>query len=567
MKKDKILFAVLVCIIGLMCGCAKTDGNVGTPTPPAVPSSVPKQPDTPTTVPEPTATPTPSPTPIVDVPKDRPETAPAADADRDNAELIQLDWLDGVLNPFDCESTEDCEIVTKTQLPLIFVDDAGEVHAGINYPCFAYEIRLMNGEGDDDYEVIAAFDSVPTPTPDPEEEADITEEDADEADTDAETDETAADEATVADETSETDETGEDGETGETEENAEPEEVPEVYRRYRIILKQGLTFADGTPITLDDVLYSIRTVTNPEYNGPVGICDLDIEGMEAYYTRVPADVRKTAETILDIGINEDGTYPESDLVTPEQQAEFWSCMDKAGINMTQAIIDRVNSKYAIDAYVQTFLSNNLTYSHIAADKNLQVAYAMAISGYMSSYKSSTNVFKDTFGVEYNLNDEELTVEDFWNVIFTYYGYNLDRETGLGYESVDRNKYFEDYLEEVYFADKLGVDSISGIIPGEIADDDGAVRPYIDVLIGNYSELSDFNFFVTEKEFYATRRNSKELHGAGEYVLVSFDGVTAELKANDLYLLGAPEQKYIIYTTEVITDEVDETDAGDDDTGA
>ena len=91
----------------------------------------------------------------------------------------------------------------------------------------------------------------------------------------------------------------------------------------RVVLKEGINFSDGQPVTIDDVVYSAYVLGNHNYDGPQKYYENDIFGMNDYHTQVTAERIKKAETIKKAGINKDGTYPEIDGILLSEQTEFF----------------------------------------------------------------------------------------------------------------------------------------------------------------------------------------------------------------------------------------------------
>lgn len=57
------------------------------------------------------------------------------------------------------------------------------------------------------------------------------------------------------------------------------------YTRYRFVLKRGLKFSDGSPLTMRDVLFNLYEYLDPAYYGSATIYSTDIVGLKAYQTQ------------------------------------------------------------------------------------------------------------------------------------------------------------------------------------------------------------------------------------------------------------------------------------------
>ena len=60
-----------------------------------------------------------------------------------------------------------------------------------------------------------------------------------------------------------------------------------VYTTYLFLLKNGIKFSDGTPLTIKDVLFNMYTYLDPAYNGSATMYSVDIVGLAAYRTQNP----------------------------------------------------------------------------------------------------------------------------------------------------------------------------------------------------------------------------------------------------------------------------------------
>ncbi len=142
---------------------------------------------------------------------------------------------------------------------------------------------------------------------------------------------------------------------------------------YDFTLRQDLCFSDGTPLTVDDVIFSMYVLCDPCYEGASDFCYLPIRGLEEYRS----GMLSRGELILRDG---DGGYRSNDYYTQEQNAAFWEYYNNyAGIAFAQEIVD-----YCIE------------------------------KGYGSDLVSSAAAWGFPL-------DKDATAEDFWNAILEAYG--------------------------------------------------------------------------------------------------------------------------------------------------
>ena len=59
------------------------------------------------------------------------------------------------------------------------------------------------------------------------------------------------------------------------------------YTTYYFVIKNGLKFSDGTPLTMRDVMFNLYEYLDPAYYGSSTIYSTDIVGLKAYRTQIP----------------------------------------------------------------------------------------------------------------------------------------------------------------------------------------------------------------------------------------------------------------------------------------
>ncbi|MEN6420081.1 MAG: ABC transporter substrate-binding protein [Clostridiaceae bacterium] len=335
---------------------------------------------------------------------------------------------------------------------------------------------------------------------------------------------------------------------------------------YKFILKNGITFSDGTPVSVKDVLFTIYTLCDPLYDGSSTFYALNVQGLSEYRLQTSADALAVADAIVAAGLStaEDKTMvmPAADGATAEQQAAFWAYLDQAGEKFTQEIVDYVMNNYGTDDYVQSYFSPDLTAEQVKASPFLTVAYGMGMWGY-GSYADGK--FTDALG---NVYDETtgITVADYWKNILTTYGYDLS-DAGINREKAGDLR-IEDYVRDLYIANEGkvagGVASISGITSGTETSEDGVDREYIQVVINGidptaifkmgvevapmhyYTEgftgtLNEYGVSMNDPAFIELlkSKNSAPL-GAGPYVFNEYKDNVVYYTANDNYLMGSPK---------------------------
>ena len=92
---------------------------------------------------------------------------------------------------------------------------------------------------------------------------------------------------------------------------------------YDFTLRKGVTFSDGTPVDIDDVIFSLYVPLDPTYDGIMTLYSLPIKGLEEYRS----GVRRRMDLILEAGPE---GYEETAYYTQQQYDAFWTAFWAAG---------------------------------------------------------------------------------------------------------------------------------------------------------------------------------------------------------------------------------------------
>ena len=80
--------------------------------------------------------------------------------------------------------------------------------------------------------------------------------------------------------------------TGDSSQQGTPgsaDEYANYYTDYYFAIKNDITFSDGTPLTVNDVLFNIYMYLDPAYTGSSTMYSVDIQGLAQYRTQQPGD--------------------------------------------------------------------------------------------------------------------------------------------------------------------------------------------------------------------------------------------------------------------------------------
>ncbi len=309
---------------------------------------------------------------------------------------------------------------------------------------------------------------------------------------------------------------------------------------YDFVIGDGIKFADGHELDVDDVIFSMYVLCDPTYDGSSTLYAQPILGMEEY--RSGMDTRQN----LILAAGPDG-YVATEHFTEEQYNAFWAAFNAAGEKFVQEIVD-----------------------YCAAYGATDVKSAGALWGYPDLPDGATNA-------------------DWFNAIVANFGYDLS-DNGINYETAGTSI-------STFIANELGdkVDEYTaGVQTGDSAANiegiqktgDNSLRVVMTQVDATsiyqlslsvapmhyYGEESKYDydnnmFGFTKGDLSHVRSVTTQPMGAGPYQFIKFDNGVVNFERNEHYFLGTPKIKYVNFleTQEadklngVVTGTIDVTD--------
>ena len=129
---------------------------------------------------------------------------------------------------------------------------------------------------------------------------------------------------------------------------------------YAINMRDDLVFSDGTPITIDDVIFNLYVYMDPTYDGSATLYSMPIAGLDDYRNSMTTLSKLIGEA------GEDNT--DNSLFTAEQQKAFWDAVNEGGAAFAQEIVDYcVSAGYAADSNDVATAAAAWGYDGLAAD--------------------------------------------------------------------------------------------------------------------------------------------------------------------------------------------------------
>lgn len=109
---------------------------------------------------------------------------------------------------------------------------------------------------------------------------------------------------------------------------------------YTVQIRDDLKFHDGTPVTIDDAIYTFYAYFDPTYDGSATLYSNDIVGLQEYRTGMA--------TLASLIGNAGRDNTDFTNFTQEQQDAFWAAVDDGGTKFAQEIVDYMMENGATD---------------------------------------------------------------------------------------------------------------------------------------------------------------------------------------------------------------------------
>ena len=279
---------------------------------------------------------------------------------------------------------------------------------------------------------------------------------------------------------------------------------------YKIDMRNDVVFSDGTPLTANDVIFTMYVLCDPTYDGSSTLYSQKILGMEAYRSGMD-----TLFNLLCAAGRENTDFTNWDEAT---QTAFWADIDQAGEKFAQEIVDYC----------------------IAAGYDTDVGTAAPAWGFEVAADATTADFFAAMEAKYagdlaTLSSVESAGTALFDFMENYGAYTVGVATGTGAANIEGIKKTGDYSLEV---------TVEGIDPTFIYQLGVTVAPlhyYGDASLFNY-ENNQFGF--NKGDLSTVRAKTTTPLGAGPYKFVSYENNIISYEANENYFEGAPKIKYL-----------------------
>ena len=301
---------------------------------------------------------------------------------------------------------------------------------------------------------------------------------------------------------------------------------------YNLTMRDDLVFSDGTPATIDDVIFGIYVMADPSYDGSSTVYALPIEGMADYYNSQAYLYKLLAEA------GRDNT--DFSIWDEATQTAFWASIDAAGAKLAQEVVDNVVGNYNTDEYAATI---EATPDEIAADPALQVKFGMNMWGYGDAWTEGATAADFWAAIEANFDsvieaaETESAGSSIWDLMDDFADYDKLVATGDDVPSIKGIIRTGDYSLTVHMTsyDATAIYNMGFII--------APLHHYGDVSKYDY----DNNKFGFDKgDLSGVKAKTSEPLGCGPYIFKSYENGVVTMEANPTYFLGEPKIKTILF---------------------
>ena len=287
---------------------------------------------------------------------------------------------------------------------------------------------------------------------------------------------------------------------------------------YNIKIRDDIVFSDGTPMTIDDVIFNMYVLSDPTYDGSSTFYAVPIEGMAEYR----AGMELLSNMIVAAGPdNTDFTY-----WTEDEQKAYWDAFWAAGEGFAQEIAD----------YCKNFGATNV--SEGAAQWGFEGLAADA---------TAADFFKaivDKYG--YDVSDDGINAETAGSAITDLINAQLGDKadayakgisTGESAANIAGIKKTGDYSMTVHCT-KFEATAIY-----QLGVYVAPMHYYGDASLYDYDNNS---FGFPKGDLSLIRSKTTHPMGAGPYVFEQYENGVITYHANELYYKGTPKTQYLLF---------------------
>ncbi len=285
---------------------------------------------------------------------------------------------------------------------------------------------------------------------------------------------------------------------------------------YDFTLREDLKFSDGTPVTIDDLIFSYYTILDPTYDGSMTLYSMPIEGLDAY--------RSGMETLFNLLVKAGRDNKDFTNWTEEQQTAFWADLDQAGAAFCQEIVD-----YVVEAGKVTDASD------VAG-----AAAAWGVDG-LAAGATTADMF-NALAENYKWDLATVSATEaapggsaLFDLMKDYDSYAIGVQTGNSAPNISGIQKTGDYSLRIVATE------VDATMIYQLAINISPMHYYGNADLYDY-ENNSFGF--PKGDLSIAREKISQPMGAGPYKFLKFENGVVNFEANDSYYRGAPATKYV-----------------------
>ena len=285
---------------------------------------------------------------------------------------------------------------------------------------------------------------------------------------------------------------------------------------YDFTIRDDMEFSDGTPIDIDDVIFSMYVYLDPTYDGSTTMYSQPILGVDEY---------RAGMSTLSLLIGEAGEdNTDYSLWTEEQQKAFWTAMHDGGEKFAQEIVDYcVEAGYNAEGDVAGSAAN-WGFDGLADDATAYDFFLMIGDAYGWNFSAME---AETAGSALS----ELIPED-------VYGYAT-----MGIATGDSADYVEGIQRTGDYSLRVVATEIAANMVYQLGVTIAPLHYYGDESLYDYENHS---FGFPKGDLSSVRAKTTEPLGAGPYVFKEFSNGSVYLDVNEKYYDGVANIEHLTF---------------------
>lgn len=279
---------------------------------------------------------------------------------------------------------------------------------------------------------------------------------------------------------------------------------------YDIEMRDDLKFSDGTPVDIDDLIFSLYVFLDPTYDGSATMYSTPIQGLEAY--------RSGMETLYNLLVAAGRDNTDFSKWDEETQKAFWEDIDTvAGPAFAQSIIDYcVQNGYAKEGDI----------------KGASGAWGFEAESAEEMFQKMCEAYENDL---VKMSDTEAATSSLFSYMKDYDKYAIGVQTGESADSITGIQRTGDYSLRIV------ADSLDATMIYQLSTIVAPLHYYGDEEQYDY----DNNKFGFPKgDLSIVREKTSKPMGGGAYTFKEYSNKVVYLEANPEYYKGEAKTKYL-----------------------